>query len=249
MNVLEPGESKNQVRAGMIVLGCLIGFMLGEIVATLLELVGVQLAHFHGGLSALSTLANPPWWANVLGLVGLWMGFAAAIYYAHSAGGLEPLKDQWRLRAGDAWFVLLGVGCQFVVDLAYAPFHFKHLNQPVTHLFGGSRGVTFAVVAALTTIAAPVMEEWFFRGVLFRALDVGISRFVARGGAVLAVIVSAGLFALAHAEPLQFAGLALLGVVLAILVKRTERLTPSVITHVSFNAVAMVSLLLQRAGH
>jgi membrane protease YdiL (CAAX protease family) len=44
-------------------------------------------------------------------------------------------------------------------------------------------------------------------------------------------------------------GLAFLGIVLAVLVKRTQRLTPSVITHVSFNAVAMISLLAQRAGH
>lgn len=233
----------------MIVIGCLIGFLLGEIAATLLELVGVQLAHFHGGLSALSKLTNPPWWANVLGLIGLWSGFASAIYYANTAGGLSPLKDQWRLRAGDVWFVLLGVGCQLAVDLAYAPFHFKHLNQPVNHLFGGSRGVTFAVVATLTTIGAPIMEEWFFRGVLYRALDAGLQRYAARASGVIAVLVSACLFALAHAEALQFVGLALLGVVLAVLVKRTGRLTPSVITHVSFNAVAMVSLLLQRAGH
>lgn len=249
MSVLEPAESKNQVRAGMIVIGCLIGFLLGEIVATLLELAGVQLAHFPGGLSALSKLANPPWWANVLGLMGLWTGFAGAIYYAYSAGELRPLKDQWRLRVSDAKFVVLGVGCQIAVDLAYAPFHFKHLNQPVTHLFGGSRGASFALVAALTTLGAPIMEEWFFRGVLFRALDVGLSRYAARAGTVLAVVVSACLFGLAHGEPLQFAGLALLGVVLAILVKRTGRLMPSVITHVSFNALAMVSLLLQRAGH
>ena len=249
MSVLESGESKNHVRAGMIVLGCVIGLLLGEVIATILELVGVQFAHFKGGLSALSTVTNPPWWANVLGLIGLWAGFAGAIYFARRAGGLEPLRDQWRLRAGDAWFVLLGVGCQFAVDLAYAPFHFKHLNRPVTHLFGGSRGATFVVVAVLTTLAAPLMEEWFFRGVLFRALEAGMSRFMARAGSALAVIVSAVLFALAHAEPLQFAGLAALGVVLAVLVTRTQRLTPSVITHVSFNAVAMVSLLLQRAGH
>ena len=59
--------------------------------------------------------------------------------------------------------------------------------------------------------------------------------------------MSALLFALAHAESLQFAGLALLGVVLAVLVARTRRLVPSVITHAAFNAVAFAALLVQRS--
>jgi membrane protease YdiL (CAAX protease family) len=44
-------------------------------------------------------------------------------------------------------------------------------------------------------------------------------------------------------------GLALLGVVLAVVLRRTRRLVPSIATHVSFNAVAMVGLIMQRAGH
>jgi membrane protease YdiL (CAAX protease family) len=68
-------------------------------------------------------------------------------------------------------------------------------------------------------------------------------------GTALAVVLSACLFALAHGEPVQFAGLALLGVVLGIVVKRTQRLVPSMLTHASFNAVALVSLIAQRAGH
>jgi membrane protease YdiL (CAAX protease family) len=37
--------------------------------------------------------------------------------------------------------------------------------------------------------------------------------------------------------------------VLGIVVKRTQRLVPSMLTHASFNAVALVSLIAQRAGH
>jgi len=47
----------------------------------------------------------------------------------------------------------------------------------------------------------------------------------------------------------QFAGLALFGVVLAVLVQRTKRLVPSFVTHASFNAVALVALIAQRSGH
>ncbi len=81
---------------------------------------------------------------------------------------------------------------------------------------------------------------------VFRALEAG-----AGGPGALATFVaavaSALLFALAHAEALQFAGLALLGVVLAYLVARTRRLVPSVITHASFNSVAFAALLVQRS--
>jgi membrane protease YdiL (CAAX protease family) len=232
-----------------IVIGCVMGFLLGEIVAEILLAIAVQVVHFHGGFSALLKRTNPPWWDNALGLIGLWSGMGAAIVYSRTQGGLKRLDQQWVVRPTDIVYALLGVGCQFIVDLAYAPFHFKGLNKPVNHLFGSAHGLSFAVVALMTTLGAPIVEEWFFRGVLFRALDDGFSRTLRRGASVAAVVLSACIFALAHAEPLQFVGLAFLGIVLAVLVKRTQRLTPSVITHVSFNAVAMISLLAQRAGH
>ena len=230
-------------------MGCLVGFLLGEIVATLMIQLSAQLSHFPGGLRALSKLSSPPWWSNVCGLVGLWIGFATSIFYAHEHAGLRSMDHQWRLKASDIYFVVLGVGCQILVDLAYAPFHFKSLNKPVNHLFGAEKGLTFVLVGILTTFGAPIVEEWFFRGTLFRALDAGMSRSFGRAGTIGAVLVSACLFGLAHGEPLQFAGLAFLGVVLAVVLKRTQRLTPSIITHASFNAVAFISLIAQRAGH
>ena len=240
---------KNRPRVGAIVLGCLVGFLAGEIVASILEEIGAQLAHFHGGLSELSTLSAPPWWSVALGLVGLWCGFLGAYLFARSAGNLRDMPRQWTLRTTDVAFVALGVGCQLLVDVLYIPFHIKNLNKPVHHLFGGATGATFVLVALMTTVGAPIVEEIFFRGVLFRALDAGFSARMKSAGTALAVVLSACLFALVHGEPGQFAGLALLGVVLGIVVKRTQRLVPSMLTHASFNAVALVSLIAQRAGH
>jgi membrane protease YdiL (CAAX protease family) len=93
------------------------------------------------------------------------------------------------------------------------------------------------------------MEEWLFRGVLFRALSEGGPRGGSRASVVLAVVASAALFALAHGEPLQFAGLFFLGLVLASLVWRTRRLVPSIVTHMSFNGVAIAALVHQRSVH
>jgi len=236
-------------RTVSILIAGFVGFLGGQVVATGLDALAVRLTNYPGGFNALAHAATPPWWANVLGLAGLWVGFAAAIYYAYAHGNLRSLPHQWRLRASDVAYVALGVGCQLLVDLAYLPFHLKELNKPVTHLFGAAHGLTFVVLTLMTLVLAPVMEEWFFRGVLFRAMSERHARAGSRGVVVLAVVVSALLFALAHGEPLQFAGLAFLGVVLALLVHRTQRLVPSVITHISFNGVAIVTLIAQRTGH
>lgn len=236
-------------RTVVIVVASLIGFLAGQLIASLFEIVGASLAHYPGGASALARVLNPPWWANALGLLGLWCGFSAAIYFAYREGRLRALPDQWRPRWRDLYYVALGVACQLVIDLAYEPFHFKSLNHPVNHLFKAAHGPGFALVAVMTTFVAPFFEEWLFRGVLFRAIAEGITGVSRRAAVALGVVVSALLFGLAHAEWLQLAGLVALGVVLALLVQRTRRLVPSYVTHASFNAVALVAVIAQRAGH
>jgi membrane protease YdiL (CAAX protease family) len=242
-------EPLEKPRVLAIVLAGFIGFLGGQIVAAVLDALGVAITHFPGGLNALSNSSSPPWWANALGLFGLWIGFGAAIYYAYAYGNLTSLANQWRPRLGDLAYVIVGVAAQLLVDLAYRPFHIKHLNKPVHHLFGSARGLTFVVLIVMTLVVAPIMEEWLFRGVLFRALSEGGAKGGSRGAVVLAVLVSAALFALAHGEPLQFAGLFFLGIILATLVWRTRRLIPSIVTHVSFNGVAIAALVSQRSGH
>jgi membrane protease YdiL (CAAX protease family) len=232
-----------------IVLAGFLGFLAGQILGSLFDLIAVKVTNYPGGLTALGNASSPPWWSNALGLVGLWMGFGAAIYYAYFYGNLTSLPQQWRPRASDALYVLLGVICQFAVDLAYSPFDVKHLNRPVNHLFGAAHGVTFVVLIVMTMFLAPIMEEWLFRGVLFRALSEGGDRGGSRRAVVTGVVVSAILFAAAHGEPTQFAGLFFLGMVLAFLLYRTKRIIPSIITHMSFNGVAIAALVSQRSGH
>jgi membrane protease YdiL (CAAX protease family) len=120
------------------------------------------------------------------------------------------------------------------------------MNVPIRHLFGGATGLSFAIVAICTTVVAPMMEELLFRGVLFRSLATARP---GRTGSIVAAVLSALLFALAHGEVAQFPGLFLLGVVLAWTVAKTRRLAPAIVTHMSFNAVALMTLMIQRAGH
>ena len=232
-----------------ILVASFIGFLAGQIVALLLNTLGVAVTHYPGGMNALAKAANPPWWSNALSLSGLWVGMAAAIFYAYREGHLRALPNQWRPRWSDLLYVVVGVACQFIIDLVYAPFHFKSLSHPVNHLFKAAHGPGFVLIAIMTTLIAPLFEEWLFRGVVFRAIAEGVTGMSRRVAVTLGVVVSACLFGLAHGEVLQFAGLAAFGVVLALIVHRTKRLVPSFITHASFNAVALVAVIHQRVGH
>lgn len=240
---------KNQPRVVAIIVMALGGFALGQVLASVADSFIASATHFPGGLAALAKLSDPPWWSNVVGLGGLWVGFALAIYLAQHRGGLEALPGAWRVRRFDVAYLVLGISCQVVVGLAYVPFHFKNMNKPVDHLFGAAHGATFVLVSVMTVVGAPVIEEWLFRGVIFRALDAGLSSRWGRTGGVAAVVLSALIFALAHAEWLQLPGLFFLGVVLALVVRRTRRLLPAVLTHVGFNGLTMASLVAQRLHH
>ncbi len=240
---------KNQTHVVAIGVRAVLGYLLGQIVASLLDAAAVAITHYPGGMTALASTTTPPWWSNVVGLGGLWAGFGVAIYLAHHRGGLVALPAAWRPRPRDAWFLLLGVGLQLLVGLAYLPLHLKNMDKPVRHLFGAAHGSAFVLLAVMTVVGAPVVEEWLFRGVLFRALDAGWSARWGRRGTAVAVVVSALVFAAAHAEWVQLPGLFFLGLVLAALVVGTRRLLPSALTHVGFNALTLASLVSQRIHH
>ncbi len=220
---------------------------MGEVFASVLLAALASALQYPGGVNALARSAEPPWWYVVVSLVCLWGGFAVAIYVARERAGLTALPAQWRFRPSDVKYVVLGVVLQLGVDAAYAPWHLRHFNQPVHHLFGGAHGGYALAIGLMTMVGAPFMEEYFFRGLVFRALR-GAFHARERGAALwVAIVVSAVVFALAHGEAAQFAGLAAVGVVLSLLVVRTNRLTPSFLTHASFNAVALVALFSQRS--
>ncbi len=161
-----------------------------------------------------------------------------------------------RFRWVDLWGLAIGVAAQYFIALIYWPFQrdIHNFDAPSQKLTGGAHGAGIVVVVLATVVLAPVMEELLFRGLLFKALarlftPMGSGPSRARGaGVVLAVIVDGLLFGLAHGEWVQLAGLALLGVALAAISYRTGRLGMNMMAHVSFNLVAVVTILNQRGG-
>ncbi len=140
----------------------------------------------------------------------------------------------------------VGLGTQFIlVPALYIPI-FWLFDVTSNDLEEPARGLTdratdpFGVVLLVLVvgIGAPIIEELFYRGLLFRSLE---RRF---GEGWVPVAGSAALFAASHFQPLQFPALALLGVVLALLVRRTGRLGPAIATHMVFNLVTVTFLVL-----
>jgi membrane protease YdiL (CAAX protease family) len=183
--------------------------------------------------------------ANV---AGLWIGLAAAAVVASRRYGSGSLARDFGFRVAAWWDLPLGAGvglaCQYLlIPALYLPFqHFdrslnQQLSQPVHQDTGDVHTAAAAsVILLFLAIGAPLVEELFFRGLLLRSL-------LGRVPAPAAVFITAVLFGLAHFEAVQFAGLAVFGLVVGYLAWRTGRLGPSIGAHMAFNAAAVLSVV------
>ena len=223
-----------------------LGFVLGQVAAlAVVTLVAGALGH-GASLHAYSTMASPPEWYVLSSLLGLWCGFLGAATFAARSNGGEGLAAVLGLRLArtDLRYLVAGFIAQIAVALMYLPFqdHISHLDAPTKRLVGSSHGVGALVILVATGVLAPVVEEVFFRGLVLRALVAVAARgraVVGGIGAVACVLLDGAIFAAAHFEAVQFAGLMALGCLLAVLTLREQRLGPAVVTHVAFNLTAL----------
>lgn len=246
--------------AGAWLLTAVIGFAVGQIVGLVLLSLAAAVAGQYGELSRIASMSEPPEWYIGTSLVGLWVGFFGAPWVASRVRGTASLVADLglRFRPVDVAGIGIGVGGQLLLDLAYAPFISHHIIRnftgPTHKLFGASHGWGYLVVAVLTVCGAPVFEELFFRGLLFKALARLFAPAVPgptarRAWAVVAAVALDGvLFGLAHWELYQFAGLAAFGAVLAWTSYRTNRLGMNIVAHASFNLWAVVATYLAGSG-
>ena len=238
--------------AGFWLLMGVVGFAIGQVLATIFLLIAAAVAGETSQLSRYATMSSPPEWYIGTSLVGLWVGFFLGPWIASKARGTGRFVADLgiRFRPIDLAGIAIGVGGQFVLAVLYAPFishlHLKNFTAPTQKLVGASHGLGYAAIAFLTVCGAPFFEEILFRGLAFKALarlftptSVGPSRRRAAGLAA-AVVIDGILFGLAHWELYQFAGLAAFGMVLAWVSYRTGRLGMNMVAHASFNLVAVI---------
>lgn len=90
-------------------------------------------------------------------------------------------------------------------------------------------------------VAAPIVEEFYFRGLLFPYLR-------ARKGITFAVVGSSALFAVLHFVPPLIPALFVFGVVQAFVVYRLRSIYPAIALHALNNAILLVAVYMSLAG-
>jgi membrane protease YdiL (CAAX protease family) len=220
----------------------LIGFAVGLVLAGVAASAASAAVGYHGGSGA-----DLPVAVTCADVAALWVGLVGAAVVASRRSGSASLVGDFGLRIGSGWDVVvgaaIGLASQYLlIPLLYLPAEqidgglARSLGAPAHQETGAAHGVgAIAVLLVFIAVGAPVVEELFFRGLVLRGL-------LGRVPAPVAIIVSGLLFALAHFEPVQFAGLAVFGVVLGVLAWRTARLAPGMAAHAAFNAAAVLSL-------
>ena len=229
-----------------------LGFIVGQVASAILLVVVAGITGHGAQIAKLASQPVPPAWVEITGLVGLWFGFVGAIFFTSRLRGTGSVIRDMGLRVRP-WDVvtgpLIGVAGQLVLlPVLYLPLEHvvPHLNQrlkePAQHLTGGFPGSDLAVIAVLTVVVVPVIEETFFRGLVLRAL---LRIFKGAGpvvGVALAAIADGVIFGLAHFELLELLGLATFGAVLALMAYKFRRIGPGIFAHGAFNLLAILSV-------
>lgn len=185
---------------------------------------------------------------GILGTVALWIGLLVPVVLAARRGIPRGILA---FRAVD---LLCGIVLGTVLRLTQGWFavalggsgalpSYASLDRRLPSLWWLTDGIGGVVIA-------PLVEEFFFRGVLLVAILTLVRRLTGRAGSaigiggVVAVIASTGLFVAAHLltgwmTMDAVGGLILLGLVAGSLVALTGRIWPAVLVHVVYNGLGV----------
>ena len=157
-------------------------------------------------------------------------------YTGLSFPGLAPVAFGFAL--GVANFFAIIAPIQYAAQ-SLLPESWREIYD-VADIFRGQSSVEMAFIVASVTVAAPVCEEFFFRGVFFQGLR-------AHGGpAMRALLFSAVVFSAFHLDPVGFFARVELGVLFGWLLVRTGSLWPAILAHTANNLVSTVLFLVAR---
>jgi uncharacterized protein len=187
-----------------------------------------------------------PLWRTSLFQIPVWVGLLGAPLWATYRKGRRSLVADFglRMRWSDVPLGLaVGLIGQIVLALIITVLY-DALGIDLDRVGESAEALTSAAVdpfsllllVIVAVVAAPVLEELFYRGLWLRAAR-------HRFGTVGAVLLTSVVFGLVHLQPYDFPALAGFGLLLALLTIRTGRLGPAIWAHVAFNLTAVVNLL------
>jgi membrane protease YdiL (CAAX protease family) len=198
----------------------------------------VDFARGHAGLIGLA------------GLIGSWAAVVSFLVLTVHLKGQGSLRRDFGL-SFSWWDPLVGAGAAVVtlvlselVQLAVAAATRAEPTGNADALFGifGQNRAMLIVMGVMASVGAPLVEETLFRGLALRAIE-------KRFGAVVAVVASSLLFGALHyqigmeAPQSLIAGVAVYGLVFAVVTRWWGRLGPAVFTHMWLNGLGTVAYL------
>ncbi len=199
-----------------------------------------------GGFTTKAEIEAAPLTWTMAASLPIWIAFVVITVVVGNWKGNGWVADfHVSLRAVDVPVgIVTGVVAQFVlVPLIALPVlkltgqDADDLAKPAQDLADKVHGVGGPLLFLLVVgVIAPIAEELFFRGLLFRALEKRWDQWWALG-------FSSVFFGLTHFQPLQFLPLTAAGAVFGFLVVRTGRLGPAIVAHMAFN-ISTVAVLL-----
>lgn len=161
-----------------------------------------------------------------------WQIFGAWLFsLRRAAAGLRA----WGFRkppVAIVWLVPAALVAVYAVSVLH-DFVVRPKPQPIVDQFPHTT-TGFVLFLLLAVVMAPLFEETFFRGFLFKG-------FANSWGWVWGAIISAAIFSLAHLQLDVFVPLFALGLALAWLYHRTGSLWSNITLHATFNAISVIA--------
>ncbi|MDC0707321.1 type II CAAX endopeptidase family protein [Stigmatella sp. ncwal1] len=195
-----------------------------------------------GAASQLLNAAFGLWFSEIFVFVGVaWVLLRAARYEPVSYTGIRPqgfASAAFGFALGVANFFALVVPIQYAAQ-SLAPEWLREMFNG-SRIFEGQSPVELALLLAGVSIAAPVCEEFFFRGLVQKGL---LSSSLSRAGAVG---VTAVVFSAFHLDPVGFLARVELGVLFGVLRLYTGSLWPGILAHSANNVVSSALFLIAR---
>jgi membrane protease YdiL (CAAX protease family) len=214
--------------------------------------VGILLVSVIASRYLLKAIAGFHWpiaaYVAILGVAGyapsmLWCGYASRRWGTGRFRADVGLQARWVDAGWGPVIWIASLVAQIVVGVLVLALKIPFISntRDISEL-SADRGYVVSTLI-LAVVAAPVIEEIVFRGVVLRGL-------LSRYKAPLAVGLQGGLFGLAHFDPIRGAGniglllvLTVVGVVLGGAAYLLRRLAPTMIAHAILNGLAMALAL------
>lgn len=143
----------------------------------------------------------------------------------------------WALTAG-ALVLLLAI--QAAYQFILTAFHQQNHVQAGFEHFQVTSAPAAAMVLINGALIAPVVEELFFRGLIFNALAL-------RMPVIVAAVLSGAFFGISHGDPVLFPVLMLFGILQALIYRASGNLVVPMLVHAANNAI-FLSLMIAVPG-